>query len=245
MTGVENLPTLSEWMQNAFGETHFLGAALTFGLYALATRTYDAIGRPVFLNPLLLAILFLAVGLNVADVPYATFYASAEPIHWLLSPVIVLLAVPLWRQLQSIRVIGILLLPVLLLGALTGIISSVGLAWAMGLSEEVMATLAPRSVTAAVAIQISEGLGGIPSVTAAVVIMTGLAGATFGLPLLRLVGLRDPRAIGLGIGVASHAIGTARAFQVDAVVGAYASLGMILNAICTTIVIGLVLLVAG
>jgi predicted murein hydrolase (TIGR00659 family) len=228
-------PDLTE---SLFAMTNFLGAALTFGLYALATWLYARLKSPVFLNPLLIAIAMLAAVLHAADVPYETYFASAEPIHWLLSPVVVLLSVPLWRQFDSIRGLGTWLAPVLLLGATVGITTAAGLAWAMGLSHETVATLAPKSVTTPVAIHLSDRLGGVPSITALVVILTGLAGATIGLPLLRLCGIRDPRATGLAIGVASHAIGTARAFQVDAKVGAYASLGMILNAIATALLIG-------
>lgn len=98
---------------------------------------------------------------------------------------------------------------------------------------------APKSVTTAVAINISEDLGGAPTITALVVILTDLIGATFGWPLLKVLGISDPRAKGLAIGVASHVVGTARVFQIDQKAGAFSSLGMILNAITTTLLIWL------
>jgi len=228
-----------------FDETVFVGTALTLGVYLMSERIHRALGSPFFLNPLVIAILVLSTFLYVADVPYPLYFKSAEAMHLLLSPVVVLLAVPLWRQFPALRELGGWLLPVLLVAAGTGIATSAGLAYAFGLSPDMIGTLAPRSVTTPVAIQLSESLGGIVSITAVVVILTGLAGATFGLPLMRLLGFRDVRVIGFAVGVSSHAIGTGRMFQIDSTLGAFASLGMILNAIATAVLVGIFLMVIG
>lgn len=228
-----------------FDETVFVGTALTLGVYMISERIHRGIGSPFFLNPLIIAILVLSSFLYLADVPYPLYFKSAEAMHLLLSPVVVLLSVPLWRQFPALRELGGWMLPVLLVAAGTGIATSAGLAYGVGLSPEMIGTLAPRSVTTPVAIQISESLGGIVSITAVVVILTGIAGATFGLPLLRLLGFRDARVIGFSVGVSSHAIGTGRMFQIDSTLGAFASLGMIINAIATAILVGIFLVILG
>lgn len=225
-------------------ETPFAGVALTLAIYAFATRLHKRIGEPVWLNPLLIAIVLLASLLAVTRTPYEAYFTSAEMLHILLGPVVVLLSVPLWRRLSEIRRLGPLLVPVLLIGGTTGILSSAGIAWALGFDAETIATLAPKSVTTPVAIGFSDALGGIASLTAVVVILTGLTGATLGLPLLRLFGICDPRAVGLAVGVGAHAIGTARVFQIDAVAGTYASVGMILNIFATAGLLGCAILLS-
>lgn len=222
------------------GTTPFFGIALTFGIYIVANKLYRAAGAPVFLHPLLIAIAGIAVALHVSGIPYASYFRSAEPLHALLGPVVVLLAVPLWRQLAAIRELGARLVIILFVGALTGIATSAGIALLLSAPAELVASIAPKSVTTPVAIKLSEGLGGVPAITAVVVILTGLVGATFGWPLLHMARIRDRRAKGFAIGVASHVIGTARVFQIDQKAGAFSSLGMILNALMTASLIGLV-----
>lgn len=215
------------------GSTPFFGIALTFGVYYLSTKAHAALGAPVFLHPLLLSIAFIAGVLEATGIAYQDYYRSAEALHLLLGPVVVLLAVPLWRQLPTIRDLGPGLLVVLLIGAIVGIATSAGVAMFLEASPELVSTLAPKSVTTPVAIKLSESLGGVPAITALIVILTGLVGATIGWPLLKAMGIHDVRAKGFAIGIAAHVIGTARVFQIDQQGGAFASLGMILNALMT------------
>lgn len=222
------------------GLTPFFGIALTFGVYIAANKLYTAAGAPVFLHPLLIAIAGIAVALLVSGIPYDAYFRSSEALHLMLGPVVVLLAVPLWRQLSAIRALGMRLFIILLIGAVTGIATSAGIAMLFEAPIELVASIAPKSVTTPVAIKLSESLGGVPAITAVVVILTGLVGATFGWPVLHAAGIRDPRAKGFAIGVASHVIGTARVFQIDQKAGAFSSLGMILNALMTASLIGLV-----
>jgi predicted murein hydrolase (TIGR00659 family) len=221
------------------GSTPFLGIVVTFAVYYGADRLHEAIGAPVFLHPLLIAIAALIALLQFSGVSYERYYLSAEPLHLLLGPVVVLLAVPLWRELSTIRTIGPGLLFVLLAGSVAGIATSIAAAIAFSAPAKLVASMAPRSVTTPVAINLSESLGGVPSITAVLVILTGLFGATIGWPLLRVLGIRDPRAKGFAVGVAAHVIGTARMFQINPTAGAFSSLGMILNALMTAILISL------
>jgi predicted murein hydrolase (TIGR00659 family) len=221
------------------GATPFLGIAITFGVYFASVKVHRALGAPLFLHPLLIAIAAVAVSLYVMRIPYDHYFRAAEPLHLLLGPVVVLLAVPLWRQLAAIRALGPGLLVILFIGATTGIATSAGVALLLAAPGDLVSTLAPKSVTTPVAIKLSESLGGVPAITALVVILTGLVGATFGWPLLHALGIVDRRAKGFAIGVAAHAIGTARVFQIDEKAGAFSSLGMILNAIMTAALMGL------
>ena len=220
------------------GSTPFFGIALTFGVYYVSTKAHAALGAPIFLHPLLISIAFIAGVLEATGIGYQQYYQSAEPLHLLLGPVVVLLAVPLWRQLPTIRDLGPGLLVVLFIGAIVGIATSAGLAMVLEAPDQLVSTLAPKSVTTPVAIELSESLGGVPAITALIVILTGLVGATIGWPLLKGLGIRDVRAKGFAIGIAAHVIGTARVFQIDQQGGAFSSLGMILNALMTAVLIG-------
>ena len=123
------------------------------------------------------------------------------------------------------------------MGSLSASLSAIGIAWALGAGPVLLATVAPKSVTTPIAMGISEALGGLPSLTAVMVILTGVIGAMLGPPLLNLMRLRDWRARGLAIGVAAHGIGTARAMQVNEVAGAFSGLAMGLNALATAILL--------
>jgi putative effector of murein hydrolase len=129
----------------------------------------------------------------------------------------------------------------LLAGSVTAIVSAVVVAWALGASRETLASLAPKSVTTPIAMAVSERLGGLPSLTAALVILTGIVGAMTATPLLDVLGIRDWRARGFGIGVAAHGIGTARAFQVDQLAGTFAGIAMGLNGLVTALLAPLLL----
>ncbi len=170
-------------------------------------------------------------------VPYATYRQGAGFIHFLLGPAVVLLAVPLYRQRSLIRASGGYVLAALGVGLPIGILSAVGIAWALGAHRETLLSLAPKSVTAGIAIGVSGAIGGVPALTAILVIMTGIIGGIAGPTVVRLAGVRDARAIGLGIGLASHGIGTARALQMGEVTGAFSGLAMSLNGVLTAVLL--------
>ena len=129
----------------------------------------------------------------------------------------------------------------LVCGSLTAIVTAVGIAWLLGGSELVLYSMAPKSVTTPVAMGISEQLGGLPSLTAAAVIITGILGAMVGSGLLKLIGVTSAKAQGVAMGVASHGIGTARALQISEVTGAFSGLAMSLNALATAMLIPLLM----
>ncbi|MBC56795.1 MAG: hypothetical protein CL814_07655 [Confluentimicrobium sp.] len=203
--------------------------------YVIGDTLFRAAGRRPFANPVLIAVILLAVLLRVTQTPYAIYFEGAQFVHFMLGPATVALAVPLHANLARVRKSALPLLAALLAGSLTAMLSAVGLGWALGIRGEVLLSLVPKSATAPVALGISENIGGSPTLTAVLVITTGIIGAIVVTPLLNLLRIRDWRARGFAVGVAAHGIGTARAFQVNETAGAFAGIGMGLNAMLTAI----------
>jgi putative effector of murein hydrolase len=162
-------------------------------------------------------------------------------VHFLLGPATVALAVPLYRNFALVRQNLLPMAAALVVGALVAIVSAVVVAAALGAPRVVLVSLAPKSVTAAVAMAVSERAGGLPSLTAALVILTGVIGAVVVTPLMNALRIRDYAARGFAAGLASHGIGTARAFTVDPVAGVFAGVAMGLNAVATPIMVPLIL----
>ena len=190
-------------------------------------------------NPVLIAVLLVVGALSATGTDYPTYFEGAQFVHFLLGPATVCLAVPLYRQIARVRRSALALGASILTGSLTAAGTAVGVGWAMGASRDALIALAPKSVTAPVAMGIAEQLGGLPSLTAVLVILTGIVGAMLGPALLTLIGVRDWAARGVAMGTASHGIGTARALDMREVAGAFAGLAMGLNALATALMLPL------
>lgn len=213
----------------------------TLAAYALGDAAASAAGRRPLVNPVLVAVVLLAGLLWGTGTPYTTYFEGAQFVHFLLGPATVALALPLWDNLAHVRRAALPILAALLAGSATAVASALGIASALGVRGEALISLAPKSATAPVALGISEAIGGSPTLTAVLVILTGITGAMVATPLLNLLGVTDWRARGFAVGVASHGIGTARAFQVNPTAGAFAGLGMGLNAVLTALIAPLIL----
>lgn len=227
-----------------FLENSYLLLAITFGSFALFKWLQKKTGW-VLLNPVLLTIATLILFLKLTDVSYATYQEGGKLIEFWLKPAVVALGVPLYLQLEMIKK---QLLPILLsqlVGCLVGLISVVLIAKGLGATPEVICSLAPKSVTTPIAMEVSNATGGIPSLTAAVVVLVGLLGAVLGFKILGLGLVKSPIAQGLSMGTASHAIGTSAAMEISHKYGAYASLGLTLNGIFTALLAPTVLKLLG
>jgi len=234
-----NPPDLSEvWVY--LSQKPLTGLTLTLCAYVIGDWLYEKSGRHPLLNPVPIAIALIAGLLWMTEIPYQDYFEGAQFVHFLLGPATVALAIPLYQQLDILKKSG----AALLAGVLVGSISAAGcaylFAWAGGASIETLLSIAPKSVTAPIAMGIAEQLGGLPSLTAVLVILTGITGAVLGPLALNLARIKDWRARGLALGVASHGIGTARALQVNAVAGAFAGLAMGLNGLATAILIPII-----
>ena len=210
---------------------------MTLVAFQIANWVFEKAGRNPLLNPVLGAVLLLVALLVVTDTDYGTYFEGAQFVHFLLGPATVALAVPLYRQWTHVRRSALAITVSLLCGSLTAILTAIAVAWLLGGSAQVLASVAPKSVTAPVAMAIAEELGGVPSLTPVLVIVTGIFGAMFGPAGLSLIGVADLRARGLAIGTASHGIGTARALQENETAGAFSGLAMGLNALATALLL--------
>ena len=209
--------------------------------YWLGDTFFRRMNRQSWANPVLAAVVILALLLWLTGTSYQTYFEGAQFVHFMLGPATVALGMPLYDNLRHVRRAALPLITALLAGSLTAVLSVLLIAKGFGLSPVMLASLAPKSTTAPVAIGIAEGLGGEPTIAAVLVLLTGVFGAVIATPLLNALGIRDWRARGFSLGVAAHGIGTARAFQVNETAGAFAGIGMGLNAVLTSIIAPLAL----
>jgi predicted murein hydrolase (TIGR00659 family) len=208
--------------------------------YLAADGLARRLGNPPWANPVLISVCLVAPVLWLSGTAYDTYFEGAQFIHFLLGPATVALALPLVDNLQTIRRSVLPILLALVAGSAVAVVSAILLAQAFGLSMEVILSLSAKSTTAPVALGISEAVGGIPTLTAVLVILTGMIGAIAVTPTMNALRVRDWRARGFAVGVAAHGIGTARAFQVNETAGAYAGIGMALNALLTSLMVPLI-----
>jgi predicted murein hydrolase (TIGR00659 family) len=213
----------------------------TLGAFLVADSIARTLRRNPIINPVLIAVALVAALLWISGADYQTYFNGAQFVHFLLGPATVALGVPLYRNLEMVRRNLAPMAAALVVGAVVAIVSAVGVAAALGAPKVVLISLAPKSVTAGVAMAVSESLGGLPPLTAALVIMTGIFGAIVVTPMMNALGIRDFAARGFAAGLASHGIGTARAFTVDPVAGVFAGIAMGLNAVATPVLAPLIL----
>lgn len=214
-----------------------LWLTLTLASYAAATRIGALTRHHPLANPVPIAGAILISLLLLTRTSYETYFAGAQFVHFLLGPATVALAVPLHRNATLVRSALLPLLAGLLAGSLTAIVSATGIAWALGAPPAIVASLAPKSVTTPIAMSLAAGLGGIPALTAVLVIATGVCGAILLTPMMRLLRIEDPAALGIAAGTAAHGIGTARAFKISAIAGTFAGVAMALNGAITSLLL--------
>ena len=220
---VEFLPSSAAW-----------GVALTIGAFALSTFINRKTGK-AWCNPLLLASLFVILLLSLLKVPYPEYKASASPLSYLLLPATVSLAIPLYEKWELLKQNLLAILAGIVAGVLSSLASIAALALLLKLDAAQAVTLLPKSVTTAIGMDIADTLGGIPSLAGAVVILTGITGNLTAQGLCRVLKITDPLARGIGIGTASHAIGTAKALELGEVEGAMSSLAVALAGVITAL----------
>lgn len=198
-----------------------------------------------FLNPILVSIAALIGILMLSGIDYATYRESGDYIDMWLKPAVVALGVPLYRQLSTIRKQMLPLLIAEMAGCVAGIISVVLVARLLGASQQVLMSLAPKAVTTPIAMEVSSALGGIPALTAAVVVCTGIFGGMAGFRIIRYSHVSSPIAGGLSMGTAAHALGTSAAMERSDRYGAFSSLGLTLNGLLTAILTPVILEILG
>ncbi|TGV06727.1 LrgB family protein [Alcaligenaceae bacterium 429] len=220
------------------------GLSATITVYVLAHSVYVYLGQAPLANPVLWSVIVLGSGLMITQVPYPTYFAGAQFIHFLLGPAVVALGFPLWERREELRRGWRRYVIAALAGGATAAIVAVVLGWALGLPDDVLRSLAPKSVTAPVAMGIAEKIGGVPALAAVFAVLTGLVGALSGSFLFRFLGVgtkdADWVARGFSLGTASHGIGAARALQVNADAGAFAGLALSLQVLLAALLMPLI-----
>ncbi len=217
-------------------ETPLLWLTATLMAYAVADAVSARLGRHPLANPVVIAAALLIAVLVLTGTPYQVYFQGAQFVHFLLGPATVALGLPLWRNRVAVRRHLLPMLAALTAGSLTAIGSAVLIAWAFGAPREILASVAAKSVTAPIAMALTESINGIPALAAVLVVLTGILGSVIVTPLMNALRIRDYAARGFAVGVASHGIGTARAFQVSEEAGTFAGIAMGLNGALTALV---------
>lgn len=217
------------------------GITLTLAVYWLATHLWLRTGRHPSLNPVLVAMLLGAVVVWALGTPYEQYLNGGRYIGFLLGPATVALALPIFRQRATIGRAAPMVVVSLVVGCVAAIASGYWITRWLGGTRAMALSMAPKSATTPISIALAEQVGGIPPLTAIFTIVAGVVGAVAAPALLSLVRIRDPRARGLAIGLSSHGVGTARALADDETTGAFSGLGMALNGLATSLLLGAVL----
>ena len=208
------------------------GISLTLAAYGIGIFIYRKIQIPI-LHPVLTASIMIMILLTVLNISIDDYQQGGSIITFMLGPATVSLAVPLYRQVKVLKTHAVIILISIAVGAVASIISIILLSKAFNLPEDLILSLVPKSVTTPIAVEASERLGGIPSITALGVIFTGITGAVAGPAILKLLRIKTPTAKGIAMGTSSHAIGTSRALEMGETEGAVSGLAIGLAAIIT------------
>ncbi len=221
-------------MKQFIADSAYFGVAISLVGYEIGLFLRKRLKKS-FLNPLLIAIVFVIGALLLLRVDYQAYYSSAKYISYLLTPATVCLAVPLYEQLELLRRNARAVAAGIVSGVLASLVSVLLLAKLFGLSHEQYVTLLPKSITTAIGMGVSAELGGIVTITVAVIIITGILGNVLAELVFKMLRIRHPVAKGLALGTASHAIGTARAMELGQAEGAMSSLAIAVAGLLTVV----------
>lgn len=222
-------------MLESFVDTPMFGFCLTFVAYQIGLWISRKLKSPIF-NPLIIAILIIMGVLTVFDIPYEVYNQGGSVISFFLGPATVALAIPLYRQLHVLKESGFSVAAGIFVGSIASVISVIYLGKLFGLDSQLITSLAPKSVTAAISREISQQLNGLPALTVACTVLTGITGNVIGPYVCQFFKIKDPLAMGTALGTASHAIGTARAMQYGEIEGAMGSLSISVAGIITVFI---------
>lgn len=213
--------------------------------YQAAYAVYARSKFNPLVNPVAIAVALLVLILSWTDTPYQRYFEGAQFVHFLLGPATVALAIPLYQQFEKLKRNWLALMTGALLGGASAVATAMGVAWALGASPATVLSMAPKSVTMPIAMGIAEKIGGLPSLTAVMVMLTGILGAATARFIFNWIKVEDHDVRGFALGVTSHGIGTARAFQVSGEMGAFSGLAMGLSGVLTALLLPLVLKLFG
>jgi len=208
---------------------------MTLGVFIISGFFYSKTNF-FLLHPVLITVAIMIMYIKLNGIEYGEYNEKSKFISFFLEPSVVALGLPLYNQIEKVKkgftAVGFSILA----GSATGIVTVVLIAMMFGGSEKTVLSLAPKSVTTPIAMEVSSVIGGIPSLTAAIVVSVGIFGAAVGLPFMRLVKIRKPEAVGIAMGTSSHAVGTSRVTVLGDDYGAFSGLGLALNGVATALI---------
>ena len=222
-------------MNSFLQDSVFFGVFISIVTYEIGALIKKKWNAAIF-NPLLISIALIMIFLLVFDVEYETYEYGAKYLSYFLTPATVALAVPLYEQLEPLKKNWKAIMAGILAGALTSAVCVLVMSILFRLTHEQYVTLLPKSITTAIGMGLSEELGGIVAITVAVIVVTGIVGNMFAEGICRLFRITDPVAKGIGIGSASHAMGTAKAMEMGEIEGAMSSLSIAVSGLLTVII---------
>lgn len=223
-----------------FLKTPVFGILLSVVCYEIGIFIQRKTKNPI-LNPLLLAIILVILVLTVFDIPKETYDLGGSYILFLLGPATVVMAVPLYRQINLLKKDWLPILVGIFVGSATSVLSVIGLARLFGVNIEIAVSMLPKSVTTAIGMEVSKEIGGVVSLTVAVIVLTGILGAVMGPFILKILGIKDEVAQGVAMGTASHAVGTSKAMELGETQGAMSGLSIGIAGLATVLIIPLVI----
>ncbi|GLQ30972.1 LrgB family protein [Litoribrevibacter albus] len=210
---------------------------ITILSYYLCLNLYKRFNHTALLQPVMISIVLIISLISFLEIPYAQYFDHNKIIHFLLGPATVALAIPLYKNKQRIRQLAIPLFSAVIIGGSMAIFFAVSIAWCLNATNDVLLSLAPKSVTTPIALSIAESINAIPSLTAAFVLITGVVGAVVAEPLFRLINEQDDGIKGMAIGISAHGVGTAKALEISPQCGAFSALSMGLTGAYTALVL--------
>ncbi len=222
---------------NVLVQNPVFGVAVTLLAYEIGRWVQRRCGGWPLANPVLIAIVLIVTGLELCGIPYDTYLKGGGLIQFLLGPATVALALPIYANAARIRGAAAGITAGVVVGATVACASAVGIAWALGAPDDMVRSIAPKSVTTPIAIGISQEIGGHPSLTAVLVIASGITGAMMSGRLYAWIGVHEWEARGLATGIASHGIGTAQMLSINETAGAFAGLAIGLTGLFTAVVL--------
>ena len=231
-----DLPNIHEiWVY--LSGSPLLALILTLTAYQVGVMIYERTQLNPLANPVLIAVTLIALAITALDMPYATYFEGAQFVHFLLGTATVSLAVPIYQALPSLRGRVLPLVAALIGGGVTSIVSAVAIARLLGADESIVGAMVVKSITAPIGMGVAERIGASPTLTAVFAVTTGILGAALARFVLDALRCREWWQRGFAIGIASHGIGTSRAFSVNPEAGTYAGLAMGLHGVLGAVAI--------
>ena len=221
-------------MKELLTESVYFGVTISIVSYGIGLFLKKKLKWGI-LNPLLVSILFVVGFLILFDIDYDMYNQTAKYLSYLLTPATVALAIPLYQKITLLKKNGLAVFLGILSGVLSSLLSVLAMAWLFGLSHRGYVTLLPKSITTAIGMGVSDELGGITTITVAVIIVTGVLGNVIGQSVCKLSKIYEPIAVGLALGTSAHAIGTAKALELGEVEGAMSSLSIVVSGLITVV----------